>query len=570
MSRPSNLIYGVADKPSAAICLCSAAQLAVLVGPPMIYPIFVMRETGATDASIAHMISLSFLALGLAAPIQALTHRWIGSGYLISIAPAAPYVPVGIAAIKIGGMPLLMGMTLFAGLFEIAFAQILRHVRAFFPAEVSGLCVLLIGVIIGTLGLRAVFGIDTDGVAAAATARDFVISIVTLALMIGLSLWGRGALRMYCAAIGIALGYLLAASTGAVDPLAMAFIGSAPLLAWPGATQILPSFRPELAIPFMVAALTCALRGMGDITAAQKINDREWIRPDIGSIRNGIVANGAATMLAALAGGIGGSTQSSSIGMSNATGIASRRVAYWLGPLLIVLSVFPVAAAVLVATPRPIVGASLLFTSCFVIVSGLQIITSRLLDPRRTFVVGLALILSLGYDLLPQMHHDLPPMLQPFAGSGLAIGLITALVLNAVFRIGVRSSATATIACDAGAHDAIRAFIERQGAQWGARRDIVERAIFGTAQAAESIVEHCHVQSPLLVEASFDEFNLDIRLSYQGDAFVLPDRRPTDDEVRDTPDGVLRLAGYLLQNNADHIRAFRKADRAVLAIHFQH
>jgi hypothetical protein len=37
-----------------------------------------------------------------------------------------------------------------------------------------------------------------------------------------------------------------------------------------------------------------------------------------------------------------------------------------------------------------------------------------------------------------------------------------------------------------------------------------------------------------------------------------------------TPDGVLRLAGYLLQNNADHIRAFHKADRAVLAIHFQH
>ena len=66
MSRPSNLIYGVADQPSAAICLCSAAQLAVLIGPPMIYPIFVMRETGATDAAIAHMISLSLLALGFA------------------------------------------------------------------------------------------------------------------------------------------------------------------------------------------------------------------------------------------------------------------------------------------------------------------------------------------------------------------------------------------------------------------------------------------------------------------------------------------------------------------------
>jgi len=36
-------------------------------------------------------------------------------------------------------MPLLMGMTLFfAGLFEIAFAQVLRRVAHFFPTEVSG------------------------------------------------------------------------------------------------------------------------------------------------------------------------------------------------------------------------------------------------------------------------------------------------------------------------------------------------------------------------------------------------------------------------------------------------
>lgn len=568
--RPSNLIYGVADKPPAVTCLCSAAQLAVLVAPQMIYPIIVMRAGGADDHAVAQVISLSFLALGVAAPLQALTHRWIGSGYLIATVPAAPYVPVAIEAIRAGGVSLLMGMTLFAGLFEIAFAQIVRRMRAFFPTEVSGLCVLLIGMIIGILGLRVVLGLDERGGTVSATARDLALSMVTLALMVGLNLWGRGALRMYCAAIGIAAGYLLAVFIGAMDPLATQSIVAARWLAWPGTPQALPSFSPALAIPFMIAALTCALKEMGDITAAQKINDRDWLRPDIRSIRNGIVANGAASMLAAVAGGIGGYTQSNSIGMSIATGIAARRVAYWLGPLLVALSVVPVAAAVLVAMPRPIVGAALLFTACFVLVSGLQIITSRLLDARRTFVVGFALILSLGYGLFPQAFQNLPPALHPLVGSGLAVGLISALVLNGLFRIGVRSRVTATIAADADAHDAIRAFIERQGAQWGARRDVVARAIFAAAQAVESIIAHCSPRGLLAIEASFDEFNLDIALSYAGETLVLAERRPSDDEIRDAQDGVLRLAGYLLQTTADQVRALRKADRAVLALHFEH
>jgi xanthine permease XanP len=143
-------------------------------------------------------------------------------------------------------------------------------------------------------------------------------------------------------------------------------------------------------------------------------------------------------------------------------------------------------------------------------------------------------------------------------------------VLNALFRIGVRSKVTTTVAADATAHDVIRAFIERQGAQWGARRDVIERAIFATAQAAETISAHCGVESPLDIEASFDEFNLDIIVSYRGELLVLPDRRPTDDEIRDAQDGVVRLSGYLLQHNADHVRAFRKGERAMLAIHFQH
>lgn len=568
--RPSNLIYSVDEKPPALICFANAAQQLTIFAPILVYTILVMRESGAGEDAVAHAVSIAFAICGLAIIVQGWPGQWIGSGYLITVAPAAAYIPISITAIKVGGLPLLAGMTIIAGIFEVGFAQIVRRFRPFFPTEVSGLCIVLIGIFIGVLAVRSVFGYDAITTQATASASELIISGATLALMIGLNLWGKGRVRMLCGIIGVASGYLAAIAFGAFDPAAMQVLATAPWFALPPWQPKLPQLSADLVIPFMAAALICALRGMGDISVAQKINDRDWIRPDMRSIRNGIAANGLSTIVAGIAGGVGGNTQSSGIGMSNAAGVTSRWVAYWLGAMLIVCSFFPVVSGLLVAMPRSVIGAVFIFTSCFILVNGLQIITSRLLDARRTFTVGIAFTASLGHEIYPALYQKAPAVLQPFVSSGLVVGLITALLLNAIFRIGVRTKATVVIDPAADAHDAVRAFLEQQGAKWGARRDVIERAIFGTAQSIESIIEHCNVQGPISVEGGFDEFNLDIRVTYQGDDFVLPDRRPSDDQIRETDEGLRLLAGYLIQRNADRVRVSRKGDRAVIDFHYQH
>jgi NCS2 family nucleobase:cation symporter-2 len=288
------------------------------------------------------------------------------------------------------------------------------------------------------------------------------------------------------------------------------------------------------------------------------------------SIRKGMVSNGLSTAFAALAGVLGGNTQSSSIGMSNATGVTSRWVAYWLGGILIVLSVLPVVSAILVAMPRAVVGAMLLFTASFIMISGLQIITSRLLDARRTFIVGIALTLSFSREIFPQVYENAPDILKPMVSSGLVLGLLTALLLNALFRIGMRTRAAVEVEPGAEAHDAVSAFLEQQGARWGARQDVIQRAIFCARQGMETIFEHCRVDGPAMLEASFDEFNLDVRINYHGEALVIPDRRPTEEEVLESEGGERLLAGYLIRRSADRVRAFRRPDEAVLEFHFQH
>jgi hypothetical protein len=76
---------------------------------------------------------------------------------------------------------------------------------------------------------------------------------------------------------------------------------------------------------------------------------------------------------------------------------------------------------------------------------------------------------------------------------------------------------------------------------------------FGINQAIEAIREHCEPQGPITIEAHFDEFNLDVRISYHGEALEFPDERPSGQEIMETEAGYRRLAGYMLRMNADRI-----------------
>ena len=55
---------------------------------------------------------------------------------------------------------------------------------------------------------------------------------------------------------------------------------------------------------------------------------------------------------------------------------------------------------------------------------------------------------------------------------------------------------------------------------------MIERAGFNLAQSIETIVDGCEPEGPLDVEASFDEFNLNVQISYAGAPLELPERGP--------------------------------------------
>lgn len=567
MKRPTNIAYWLDDTPPIGVTLLSGLQHVGLVSIFLLVPVIACRQAGLQPEKIVDVLSLSMLVIAVGPLLQRLGRFGVGSGYLLPQIFAAPYLPAYVLALKAGGLPLAFGMTIFAGAVEILVSRLFRPLRPFFPPEIAGFVVLMIGVTIGMLGVRALFGTGAPQVSSQASLG---VAVSTLILIIALNIWTKGASKLFCALIGMVVGYVAAAILGVVPGADLARLASEPIVRLPDASHIRWAFDASLMVPFAIAAVAASLRAMGDVTICQRTNDAAWVRPDMRTISGGALANGLCTMLAGLVGTIGCNTSTSNVGLAAATGVTSRRVAYAIAAIYVLLAFMPMGATLFVIMPGAVIGAVLLFASCLIFINGITIITSRMLDARRTFVIGLSFMLGLAVDVLPGVFTGMPAGVRLFTGSSLLLGTFCALVLNVVFRLGVKRTVTLAVDPDKVDPDKIEEFLRAHGAAWAARPDVIARAIFAANQLVEAVTQSFWKSGPLALQASFDEFNLDLRLSYTGEPPEFPDRRPTDQEIRETDEGMRRLAGFMLRHNADRIRSEAKDGTATVHFHFDH
>ena len=567
MKQPNNIVYGIDDAPPRGVLWLSGLQHVGLVSIFLLVPVLACREAGLPQEKIIDVLSLSMLVMAIGPILQALKRGPIGSGFLCPPIFAAAYLPASLLALSAGGLPLMFGMTVFAGLVEIGLSRLLRPLRPFLPPEVAGFVVAMIGITIGMLGFRNIFSAPAAG---EGPMLPLIVGGLTLAVMVGLNVWTRGAPKLFCALIGMAVGYLAAIALGMITGAELERFQTAPALHLPNLGHLGWSFDAALVGPFAVAAFAATLRAMGDITICQKTNDAEWIRPDMRTISGGAMANGVSTFLAGLLGTIGINTSTSNVGLAAATGVTSRKVALAVGAIYLALALAPKAATIFAIMPGAVVGATLVFASALVFVNGMVIITSRMLDSRRIFVIGLSFMVGATVDVFPSFYRALSPAIQSLTSSPLVLGTLTALILNLVFRIGVRRRQTLVVGALAFPRQHVHDFMEAQGAAWGARRDVIDRARFSLLQALEAIIENCSPQGRLEVEASFDEFNLDLRVTYTGAALALTDRRPSNEEIMDTDDGHRLLAGFLLKRQADRVQSTSTGSRTTILFHFDH
>jgi xanthine permease XanP len=567
--KPDSIIYGTEDRPPAPVVLMLAFQQVMVLSILLLAPVTVARGAHLPLDQATNFISLTTFALGVGTFLQ--IRRWgpVGSGLLATPVPTSSWVPGCLIAVRTGGLPMVAGFIVVAALVEIVLSRFLRVLRGVLPAELAGLVVLVTGLGLAQAGMdNVVTAVTADN--GAVWLRTLLVAVGTLAIMVSCSVWARGPISTFGTCFGLVGGYAVGLAAGLADPAALDALTRVPSIRLPTAMAAFPSFDLSLLLPAVITGVAIMLNSTGAMTAAQKLNDADWRRQDLDGLSRGLLADGLGALVSALIGGGGISAAGSSVSLTAAARATSRRIGYVVGVGFLILSLVPRFSLLILTVPQPVMGAVLVFLSCSLMISGVSIMSSRLLDTRKTFTLGIAFAFAVATPALARAGGMLPYWMAPVVVSPLLASALVAILLNPVLRLGIRQQVELEIPAGGLPQEDVAKFITRAGAAWGARRDVIERAQWPIAECLDTLVDAELADGPGRLTLGFNELQLDARISWRGAPLVLSTTPPTKEELLTDDTAGARMAGYLIGRLASRVTSRMVNGMSEVHLRFDH
>jgi xanthine permease XanP len=426
-AQPYTLLFGLRDRlpPGKAALVGLQHAMAMFIGivtPPMI----VARALGLSSSDTAYLVSMALFASGLSTLVQVRTLGPIGSGLLSVQGTSFSFVAPLIQAGQLGGVPLMMGMSLALSPVEMVLSRFLTRLRRVFTPVVSGTVVLLIGLSLIPVGMQSIeSGLGEGTPPGAGLAVAALVITIAVALQVSRRPWAR----ISAVAVALLSGYLLCFAAGRLSAPPP---GSAVALVLPVPFRYGLAFRWELALPFALIYLLTAIEAMGDLTATSELS-REPVEGPLfwRRLSGGVLADGLNSALAAFCNSFPNTTFSQNNGLIQLTGVASRQVGYWVAGLLCLFGLFPFVGRWVAVMPGPVLGGVTLLLFGLVAAAGVRILQQARLAHREMVIIATSLAIGVGVATVPEVLRSLPAAAQTIFHSSISAGGLTAIVLNA-------------------------------------------------------------------------------------------------------------------------------------------
>ncbi len=425
--------YQADEKPPTLLAATMGLQYATLcVAGIVLTPAIIVRAAGGSDEYLAWAVFGAIFVSGITTILQAQRLWRIGAGYVLLMGTSGAFIAVSIAALSAGGPVLLAKLVIVSSLFQFLLSARLLLLRRLFTTTVTGTVIMLISVSV----MPIVFDQLTLVPESAPRAAGPISFAVAIVVMVGFGLRATGMWRLWAPVAGVVAGSIVAAALGLYEfgrVAEAAWIG-APASGWPGLDLTFgPSFWALLP-GFVIVTLIGAVETIGDAVGIQRVSWRVPRAPDYRAVQGAVAADGLGNLLSGLAGTVPNTTYSSSISVTELTGVASRRVGVWIGIFFIAFAFLPKALAVVLAIPGPVAGAYLLVLIAILFVLGARIASHGGLDYRKALVIGVSFWIGVGFENDLIFSDQLGGWTASILGNGMTAGGLTAICLTAFFE----------------------------------------------------------------------------------------------------------------------------------------
>ncbi len=439
----TDMIYNLNDNPPAIQAFLAALQhmMAIFVGiitPPLI----IGGALGLPPDMKAYIINMALFVSGLATFIQVKKFGPIGSGLLsiqgTSFTFLSLSIGIGFSVLNSGGTPgqalgTIFGVALICSPVEMIFSRFIPALKKIITPLVSGIVVTLIGMSLIKVGMTDIGGgawLLANKPEFFAGGTNIMLAAIVLVTIILFNRSQNKYLRMGAIVIGLVVGYIVAAAMGLVNFGKMNGLSviNAPI---PFKFGFYISWGHV--IPMALLYLITTVESIGDLTATSMISG-EPIEGDlyIKRISGGVLGDGINSALAAVFNSFPNTTFSQNNGVIQMTGVASRRVGFWIAGLLVLFGLFPIVGGIFSIIPNSVLGGATIIMFGTVAASGIRIIASSIIDRRGVIIMAISFGLGLGVAFVPAILSHAPSIIKQIFGSAITTGGLTAIFLNIV------------------------------------------------------------------------------------------------------------------------------------------
>ncbi|RGG22512.1 purine permease [Ruminococcus sp. AF25-3LB] len=382
------------------------------------------------NVNMGLLIQMSLVFAALSTFLQLYGNKiHLGSGLPVIIGVSFAYVPTMTAiAAQAQDVNTIFGAMIVGGIVAIIVGLTIKQIRKVFPPLVIGTVIFAIGLSLYKTAINYMAGnsantyeviVEQRGQTAAlvyGSWQNWLVSLVTLAIVIGLNHYGKGLFKLASILIGLVCGYVLALCLGMVDFSALSNAGWFQL---PQPFAFGVKFDISAIIPLAILFLVNSIQAMGDFSATTSGGmDR---LPTDQELNGGIIGYGISNIVSACFGCPPTATYSQNVGIVGSTKVVARKVFSLSAFILLIAGLIPKFSALLRTIPQCVLGGAVASVFAGIAMTGIKLLVSEGMSTRNTTVAGLSIAIGMGVSLSNGCLNQMTSTI--YDGLGMTMGL---------------------------------------------------------------------------------------------------------------------------------------------------
>ena len=411
-SYPASLGYGV------QFSLIASATL-------LVTPVIVASASDIGESYVTWMVFASLLVVGLSTLIQVRRLGPVGAGAVLPMFTAAFAIPFCITAVVDGGPKTLMTLVIVTSIIQLVISRWLFLLRRVVTPIVGGTIMMILSVTLASVVFDLLDSASQEN-PEGATLTALATTIIVAALM----LRGSATLRLWGPLIGIVGGCIVAAVLGIYE------FDRVLDAQWIGIPREIPDLGLDLGInfwtlipSFLFLGLINSIQVNGASITNQRVAWREERAIDFREVQRALAGGGVSNLLAGLGGTVPNVVNPAGASFIQTTGVASRRVGYFIGDILLVMAFLPKVSGLIATIPGPVMTGYLIMVTGTLLVDGARTVFQGEQDRQKIVVAGVCFWIGASFQFGLFHLPDLGPVWGALFKSGITTGGFAAVLM---------------------------------------------------------------------------------------------------------------------------------------------